>query len=195
MSRTLPVLLGLLALLPAGTRAQAQESGDEGPRVGGYVEPIVGWTSLEKRSVFLLGAGAGLLLGERISLGGRAMRSSGAVTLGDGAGDRSLGFGYGGLFILYSHRMGRGVTVGVGGTLGAGRADVRDPTLNVELGSDNFVVLEPELHVGYRPAPPVRVGLAVGYRHAASVQDLPGVAPSVLRSPTASLSVRLVRAP
>ncbi|TFH64116.1 MAG: hypothetical protein E4G90_08725 [Gemmatimonadales bacterium] len=102
-----------------------------------------------------------------------------------------LGMGYGGILFRYWEPISGSLTGEVGLLMGAGHAEVRDQLTQREVGSDNFLVAEPEMSVLYSLFPGIRLGASVGYRLTTGVQDLPGVSTGDLNAFTGTLSVRL----
>jgi hypothetical protein len=60
-----------------------------------------------------------------------------------------------------------------------------------EVGSDNFLVAEPEMSILYSFFPGVHLGVSVGYRLTTGVEDLPRVSAGDLNAFTGTISLRL----
>jgi hypothetical protein len=140
-----------------------------------------------------LGGWAGLVFGEHWIVGGGGFALLEAVELGtSGSGSGfDLGMGYGGIQVRYRRSFLPSLAVETGALLGAGHAEVKEQIQGLEIGSDNFYVVEPEVSALYTIVPQIYLELAAGYRVVWGVEDLPRVSAQDLRAATASLSLRL----
>ena len=101
-----------------------------------------------------------------------------------------LRMGYGGLLFGYESRTDHTVSLAGRFLLGAGNAEVRAVPVGNELGADNFLVLEPEIHLRVYTVGRLYLGFAAGYRLVLGVQDLPTVVADDLEG--ASLTITLL---
>lgn len=167
---SLCVLLLLWAVGPRPTPAQSPATA--------RLEVTARLTSVHHELAPLLGAAALVRLSDRWSIGG-----GGWILLpdreveGEGVFPRQqLGFGYGGLVI----EVGTFSIGGLGGfaartLFGAGNAELRDVVTGTRLASDNMLVVEPEILLGFSLAGRMSGGVGLSYRHAWRVQDLGGL--------------------
>jgi hypothetical protein len=140
-----------------------------------------------------VGGWAGLVFGNRITVGGGglAMLEDVELAAAQAGSGFDLGMGYGGLQIRLRQPLGMSFAVEGGALLGAGHAEVRDLVQRRELGADNFYVIEPDISVFYSFLPGVHVGAAAGYRVVWGVEDLPRVAAEDLRGLTTALTLKI----
>lgn len=140
-----------------------------------------------------LGGWAGLLLADNLAVGGGGFALLNDVELaGSGGGTGfNLDFGYGGLFLRYWEPLSGPLTGEVGLLIGAGHGEVRNQLDGTEVGSDNFLVSEAEMGAFYTLFERFHVGLSVGYRLTAGVEDLPGVSETDLNGFNGTLSLRI----
>ncbi len=188
------VLAGLLLALPGTLRAQAgpPSASDEG-RVTSTASVLVKGSTIAEKSRAQVGGWVGLVFGGRFAVGGGGLVLLKEVDLeGTEAGTGfSLDLGYGGIFCRFWQPLSPRLTGEVGLILGAGHGEVSDRLSGAELGSDNFVIVEPEVSLFFTLFPSVHVGASGGYRLAWGVEDLPRVSQDDLRAVTATISVRL----
>lgn len=147
-------------------------------RIGASMEPMLGGeASIRFRKHFTVGvAGGGLL--EAAPL----LRSESDVGL-------DLRVGYGGLVFGYEPSPKWTASPAARVLVGAGNAEVRAIPVGNRLGSDNFIVVEPEARLHLRVTRGVFAGLAVGYRFVFGVEDLPDISPEDLRGLSLTASV------
>jgi hypothetical protein len=126
-------------------------------------------------------------------LGGGGYTSIGKVDVGGSSQGNAfeLGMGFGGVVLEYIGAIRSRYGIGAGVLVGGGNARVRDPIVGTELGSDNFIVLQPEAVIRVQLLTAVEAALSLGYRLVGGVEDLPGLRPGDLRSYVASLSIRV----
>jgi len=184
-------LLVLMAL-PGPLWAQAGPPYPAPARVAPTGAVLLKASQLSGETRLHLGGWAGLALNRNLVLGGGGFALLETVELaGTGGGTGFLlDLGYGGLFLRYWESISGPLKGGAGLLLGAGHAQVRDRLSRREAGSDNFLVGEGEMSLAYTILPRIHMGLSVGYRLTAGVQDLPRVSASDLNSFTATLSLR-----
>jgi len=139
-----------------------------------------------------LGAWAGLLFADNLAVGGGGLALMDDVDLAGAEGGTgfNLSMGYGGLMFRYWEPLAGDFTGEVGLLLGAGHAEVRDLLTRTEVGSDNFLVAEPEVSILYTFYPGLHLGASIGYRLTSGVEDLPSVSSGDLNAFTGTLSLR-----
>jgi hypothetical protein len=159
----------LLVLLPGVLRAQ--ESGT----VRGVAGATLGFSRVAKSTEPLVGGWAGLAFGKAFAVGGFGLAMPGVVELEGGGLVQELRFGYGGLMIDFRPPGEGPILVGGRILLGAGNAQIRAQPIGNQIGSDNFIVLEPQALAEMPRNSLVRGTITAGYRLVLGVQDLPGL--------------------
>ena len=101
-----------------------------------------------------------------------------------------LRLGYAGIVGEYSFALNRSIDGNAGALFGAGNARLKDPVTGVEVGSDNFFLLDAGVTFTRPVKWKLQAGVGIGYRYALGVEDLLGVEPSDLRGVTFTLSLR-----
>ena len=188
------VLTALLLALPGTLRAQAgPPPASEQGRVTSTAAVLVKGSTIAEEGRAQVGGWVGLVFGDRFAVGGGGLVLLKEVALeGTEAGTGfSLDLGYGGIFFRFWQPLSPRLTGELGMVLGAGNGKVTDRLSGAEMGSDNFVIAEPEVSIFLTVFPSVHVGISGGYRLAWGVDDLPRVTQDDLRSTTGTLSVRL----
>jgi hypothetical protein len=189
------VLLAVLLLaLPGSLWAQAGLSPNrEGNRVKSAAAVLLKGSSIADKGRLQAGGWAGLVFGDRLAVGGGGLVLLEEVALsGSEAGTGfSLDLDYGGLFFRFWQPLSPRTTGELGLVFGAGNAGVKDRLSGTELGSDNFLVTEPEAGVSLNLLPWLRVGISGGYRLVWGIEDLPSVSDSDLRALTGTISLRV----
>ena len=189
----IPILLfALLAALPGPLTAQAGPPAPSADRVSATGGVLLKAGEIAGETRLHLGGWGGLMLNRRLAVGGGGAALLNNLELAGSEGDSGfvLEFGYGGLFFRYWEPLSGTFTGEAGILLGAGHAEVRDELSRREVGSDNFLVGEGELGLVYTFLPRLHLGLSVGYRLTAGVEDLPRVSAGDLNTFTATLSLR-----
>jgi hypothetical protein len=215
LSRRSPVVAVAVLLVPLAASAQTAQSsgGGQGPMIvervksGFLVEPEVKVTRFDGRTSELVGADAGWLADQTFFIGG------GGYWMSNQSHDRQLA--YGGLVLGVSTPVDSPFSLGVKTLLGGGRAtvlrsvtvfdpfyggDVRIqgpglPSMRVPVPivtdvrfREDFVVLEPQLNVGFKMSKRIRLTAGAGYRwigrRRGGLDDLSGA--------TGSLGVQIV---
>ena len=189
------VVLAVLLALPGPVRAQAGPAPSTRDRVSATAAVLLKGGKIADENRFHLGGWAGLVFGGNFAVGGGGFTLLKDVELAglEGGTGFNLGLGYGGLFFKYWENLSGPVIGEVGLILGAGHAEVSDQLTQQEVGSDNFLVAEPEISLLYSFFPGVQVGVSVGYRLTTGVEDLPDVVAGDLNSFTGTVSFRLGR--
>lgn len=189
----LAALIG--ALLASGTQLEAQSPEGEARPFRAWPVAELSWklspVAGDERSLF--GGSLGFGITPRTVVGGGGFKLSGSAPLpaGGAADGRRLDFGYAGLVVEHLRVPLDGWAVSGSALLGAGHADVRDRDPGVELGADNFGVLEVQVAATWRGLAPLHLLVGGGYRFAVGVQDLPGASAADLRGAALTLSFRI----
>jgi hypothetical protein len=193
MGRTSFIALVLALILPGSLAGQVGPDPSAERRVSAAGAAQLKGGSIAREVRLHMGGWAGLVFGERLVIGGAGYALLQDVELvGSEAGiGFDLGMGYGGLYVAYWRPVSRRMTGQVGLLTGAGHAEVRDRLVGREVGSDNFLVLEPDLALLFEVHPRVRFGVSLGYRSAHGIENLPAVSAEELRSATATLSLHI----
>lgn len=184
--RSFSTFLLLLALAPP---AAAQERGE----IRGYLGAGMAASRVHGDVAPFIEIEAGLDLSENVRVGGAGYFLPSSLDIGSVAlQDLRLDFGYGGLVleVLHPSRSGNGAWF-ARLLVGAGNAVVRDAATSLRLDSDNFVVLQPGVGVAYPLHGRLSGAVGLSWRWVAGVQDLRGVDPSDLRSPSFDLRLRI----
>lgn len=191
MIRHLVVLTALL-ILPGPSLAQVGEESPE-RRVSATGGVVLKASQIAEEYRLHFGGWAGLLFADNFAIGGGGFALVNDVEIAGSEGDtgNNLSMGYGGLIIRYREPINGPITGQVGLLLGAGHAEVRTQLAGVEVGSDNFLVSEGEIGVVYSLARDAHLGISLGYRLTAGVQDLPRVTASDINGFTGTLSLRI----
>ena len=158
------------------------------------IEATARLTSIHHEFVPLVGAAALVRLSGKLSIGG-----GGWILLadreieGNGAFPRQqLGFGYGGLVIeVGTFSIGRLAGFSTRTLLGAGNAELRDVVTGTRVDSDNMLVVEPEMLLGFPLAARMSGAIGLSYRHAWRVQDLGGITRGDLSGLSLALHLRI----
>lgn len=185
----------LLILLSWPALVAGQEGTDpSSTQVGFAASTAVKVSSVDGEARAFFGGWAGLSIGDRVYLGGGGYAMSTPVDVaGSGPGTTfELGLGYGGVVVGYQLPLGEGPWwIGANALLGAGNAEVLDPIVGTEIGSDNFFVGEPEVSLGLQLSSHLNASLGAGYRLVAGVGDLAGLRARELRAFTGTLALHL----
>jgi hypothetical protein len=160
-----------------------------------WAEASLALTTLEGGAEWMGSAAALLALTPRLSLGGGASVLLGSRTRpGSAPGtDQELRTAWGGMVAQYRLARRDDRELWIRALAGAGNAKVTLALLGTQIASDNFGVFVPEIGGTLRLAGPLRAGAALGYRAVLGVDDLPGLAPSDLRGPSARLLLSVHR--
>lgn len=189
------IRVGLLAatlLLPLEA-LPAQQAPDEARAFRAWPLAQASWkvTKVGDQKASLFGGLVGFGLTPRTVLGGGGFQLSGAASLDAEAegSRRRLDFGYAGVALQHLRPLAPDWAATGALLLGAGHATVRDR--GIELGADNFGILELQVAGVWRGPSPFQVSLSPGYRFASGVQDLPGVSAADLGGLTLTFGLRL----
>ncbi len=183
-----------LALGMAGEHLAAQQSPPPSAEIARVrIDVLAAATSIDGSAVLTVGGGALVGLGSRLWLGG-AGSISGRVDHTDPSGNRSsVGIGFGGLVVELEAVVWPSGSLSTSVLVGGGNADVTDSVVGAELGSDNFLVLQPIIRFRRTLRRSIAIGVDGGYRLAMGVQDLPGLDRGDLSSPTLGISIHATR--
>lgn len=160
-------------------------------RVAGALSVELIGTRLAGHSTVLVGGQVSVLVGSGISIGGFGYGMPESIRLVEGAVPEDLRLGYGGLAIGLTLGSSRRVGVRSSILVGAGNAQVHAQPIGNQLGSDNFLVIEPRLTLLAPTGSRLRGEAGFGYRVVKGVQDLPRLDVSDLRGWTLTLSLSL----
>ena len=178
-----------------GAPAAPLSAQSAGTPASASAESSLALTTLDGGAVWMGSATALLGVTARISLGGGGSVLLGTRSLpGSARGtDQELRTAFGGLVVQFdaARREDRHLWLRV--LAGAGNAKVDLALVGTQIASDNFGVLVPEIGASVRVSGPLRVGAALGYRAVLGVDDLPGLAPSDLRGPSARVLLSVHR--
>ena len=192
------VLATFAGILAPALHAQTPPSlGAEGVVAGEVrVSPSLG--VVRGSGVPYIRATAALHVSPWLSLGGEAAIPLGEVrTTAGSSPDRSeLRLRFGGVRLAMSRPgLGEGDPWAVSLLLGTGTARVFSSLLDTDLGSDNFLVVEPSLERRLTDLGPLQIGASAGYRIPLGADPLPGVRPAQLRGASFTLSAALRKDP
>jgi hypothetical protein len=112
-----------------------------------------------------------------------------SVRVVSGALPEDLRLGYGGLVLGLDLKQTSEVDVSSSLLLGAGNAQIHAQPIGNQLGSDNFLVVEPRLTLSAPSGHRLHGEFTAGYRFVVGVQDLPRLDASDLRGWTVTLSL------
>jgi len=160
--------------------------------VRGAVTLTLGVTTVRAKATGFWGVGARLLLGD-FGLGGSGYVASGAGFVAVGQTNLRVDLGYGGLEFDAPLPWVTSEEARFSLLLGGGNAEVVEAAVGRELGADNFLVVEPRLLWSRQIAEFAQGTLALGYRAAFGVDDLPGIGGQQLSGPSLSLSVSILQ--
>lgn len=192
MKRTL--IVALLLALPGCLWAQVGPSSSTNEnRVHSTAALLLKGSSIADKGRLQLGGWAGLVFGDQLAVGGGGVVLLDEVGLaGSEAGTGfSLDLDYGGIFFRFWQPLSPRLTGELGLVLGAGNAGVKDRLSGTELGSDNFLVAEPEVSLFFGVLSWLRVGVSGGYRMISGMEDLPRVSEGDLKGATGTISLRV----
>lgn len=174
----------LLFCCPLPVMGQQGGSRDVSASIGGLYKV----TRLAGGTHSMLGVKAAVLFAGGLEIGGIGIKVLEPVDISVGAGGLvELRTGYGG--ITFAKRGLLGGWIGAGFLLGAGNAEIRALPVGNQLGSDNFLVFEPEVTVKLPSWNVVHSALGAGYRFVTGVDDLPTLSADDLRGFTVTLRV------
>ena len=136
----------------------------------------------------MLGVKAAVVFAGGVEIGGIGIKVLEPVDISIGAGNLlELRTGYGGITVAKRGLLGG--RIGAGLLLGVGNAEIRALPVGNQLGSDNFLVFEPELTLEFPSWNVVHFALGGGFRFVTGVDDLPTLSAADLRGFTVTLMV------
>lgn len=177
--------LAVLVLLAAAAPLAGQEASER--RASASLEGSLAVTPIHGSATWMAGLTGLISLGHRVSLGGggdvalQSRRVAGSVP----GSDLDLRVAFGGfvaqVLVLEGDRHEGWARL----LVGAGNAKLDLAAVGVQIASDNFGVLHPEVGGSVRVHRRLRAGVAAGYRVTYGVEDLPGVGAPALRGASA----------
>ncbi len=191
-------LTGWLLAPPADLAAQNPPSLGTDGVVAGEVRLAPSIGAVRGSGMPFLRATAAIHVSPWLSFGGEAAIPMGEVrTTAETSPDRSeLTLRYGGVRVAMRRpSLGESDPWALSFLLGTGTARVTSSLLNTELGSDNFLILEPSVERRVSTFGPAELIGAAAYRIPIGAQPLPGVRPNQLRGASVSLSLSLRKNP
>jgi len=195
----LPRLLWMSASLCAASAwsmpspAHAQSPGADDGGAMARIEAHAGLSGLRGSVAGMFGGAVLVGLGGRTWLGGAGYASAQVEYMVPGRGTSQVRMGYGGLTVEFEVADRSEGTWSAAALAGGGNADASDPLVGVEIGSDNFFVVQSVVRLRRPLRGPFGFAGEVGYRRAFGVQDIPGVDNGSLSGVTASVSIYALR--
>jgi len=189
MRRIGTAALALLLLgAPRVVAAQAVEPGAQAS-----LEASLDGSEVLGSAVGFVGMAGLLSLDGHFGFGAAGSLMLGSITVESaGAGsDLDLRLAYGGMLLQMVLAGSRDRSLALRTLVGAGNAKIKDTVYGLEIGADNFGVVEPQLVGTTSLAGPLRLGAGVGYRYVFGVEDLPGVVAADLRSFSARMRLEV----
>jgi hypothetical protein len=182
---TLPFLL--LLARPSATAGQQEGAARAGLEAALRLSSVHG-----KATVFAGGTGL-LALGHGVSFGGGGWLALGPVRVSTGRpeSDKSLRVAYAGLVVETAVRRGPDWDLRVRALVGAGNAKVSDRLIGVQLGADNFGVVEPEIGGSWQLDRGAWLTGGLSYRLTFGVEDLLDVSEDSLRGASLRVGIQL----
>lgn len=171
----------------------AQSSGEDEGAARARVEVHTGLSNLQSSVAGILGGAVFVGLGKRIWLGGAGYASAQVEFADPVRGTSRIGMGYGGLAVEFEIAERDLGIWSAAALVGGGNADASDPVVGIEVGSDNFFVVQSVARLRRPLRGPFGIAGEAGYRRAFGVQDIPGLANSGLSGVTVGISVYAVR--
>lgn len=160
--------------------------------VGAWIGPTLMVSGVAEDASVLLGGEVGLVLGSGLRVSGAGYTLVGTVERRrPGTTPLELSMGYGGLVLHYLLGHGERWRTGVSLLAGGGTAKIRDPVAGAELGSDNFLVVEPRVRLQLTLGSFLEASASGGFRIPWSVDDLPTISKDDFRGATVTLSVSI----
>lgn len=180
-----PLLLSLAA--PRGAAAQQERE------AGAAVEAALKLSSV-LGDVTTFAGGVGLIdLGGRVAFGGGGWLALGTVRIATARPetDKSLRMAYAGVVAESVIRRGPEWEVRARILVGAGNAKVSDRLIGVQLGADNFGIVEPEVGGSWHLWRGTWLTGGLSYRFTLGVEDLPDISDDSLRGASLRLGITL----
>jgi len=187
LSRWPALLLLLLLARPSAVRGQQQDAARAG------IEAALKLSSVHGEGT-VFGGGVGLLaLGGRVAFGGGGWLALGAVRIATGRPetDKDLRLAYGGVVVEGMIRRGPDWDLRARALLGAGNAKVADRLIGLQLGADNFGVVEPEVGGSWQLTRGARLTGGLSYRLTFGVGHLPDVSDDSLSGGSVRVGIQL----
>ena len=184
-------MLILTAAQARGIQAQGTEAEDRPGTVHASLGAFLRATRIGGSMELMLGGEASIHFLDRFTLGvaGGGLLEAAPLLRSESVVGLDLRVGYGGLVFGYEPSPQWTASPAARVLVGAGNAEVRAIPVGNRLGSDNFIVVEPEARLRLRVTRSVFAGLAVGYRLVFGVEDLTDVSPEDLRGLSLTASV------
>ncbi len=181
----LPLLLALARpQLAAGQRETDARAGVEAGLKLGSVQG----------DATVFAGGVGLIdLGGRVAFGGGGWLALGAVRIATGRPDtdKNLHLAYAGVVAETEIRRGPDWDVRARALIGAGNARVSDRLIGIQLGADNFGIVEPEIAGSWHLGGVAWLTGGLGYRFTFGVEDLPAISGDTFRGVSLRVGITL----
>lgn len=174
----------LLFCFPMLVTGQQSGSRDVSALIGGLYKA----TRFAGGTHSMVGVKAAVVFAGGVEIGGIGIKVLEPVDISVSAGGLlQLRTGYGGITVAKRGLLGG--RIGAGLFLGAGNAEIRALPVGNQLGSDNFLVFEPEVTLKLPSWNVMRSALGAGFRFVTGVDDLPTLSAADLRGFTVTLMV------
>ncbi len=178
------LVVSLLFCWPMPVMGQQSGGRDVSAMIGGLYKA----TRLAGGTRSMVGVKAAVVFAGGVEIGGIGIKVLAPVDISVGAGGLlELRTGYGGITVAKRRLLGS--RIGAGLLLGAGNAEIRTLPVGNQLGSDNFLVFEPEVTLELPSWNVVHSALGAGFRFVTGVDDLPALRAADLRGFTVTLMV------
>ena len=180
------IALAVFPLLCCPILLIGQQSGSR--NVSALIGGIYKATNFAGGTRSMVGVKAAVVFAGGLEIGGVGIKVLQPVDISVGAGSLlELRTGYGGITVAKRGLLGG--RIGASFLLGVGNAEIRALPVGNQLGSDNFLVFEPEVTLEFPSWNMVHSALGGGFRFVTGVDDLPTLTAADLRGFTVTLMV------